>query len=81
MDYEKLNKLTKEIYILRNREAVHKTEPEYEGAPYEEVYDINHEDGLFLKLYISTDSYGDNDTIEGFEFVKAKAKTVTIYEY
>ena len=43
-----------------------------------EVYKLPF-DGLFLKLDIKTDSYGDHERISGMEFVKPIKKEVTAY--
>lgn len=82
MDYKELNSKLRNLAAFRNTAIpVFQTEREYEGASFEEVYDIGLEDGMFLKLYISSDSYGDNESINGVEFVKGKEKTVIVYEF
>lgn len=87
MDYKALNSKTRHVYTIR-----HSTKPVYTNRPddagyneqvytWEEVYDIGLDDGLFIKFYLETDSYGDNESITGFEFVKGKPKTITVYEF
>lgn len=36
---------------------------------------------IFLKLTFTSDSYGDNLSLTSFAFVKAKTKTITVYEF
>lgn len=35
---------------------------------------------LFLRVEYATDSYGDNARVTGMKLVKAKEKTVLVYE-
>jgi hypothetical protein len=49
-----------------------------EGVSYE-VYKLPI-DNLYVKLKITTDSYGDNEAVSGIEFVSPVEKTVTTYE-
>jgi len=37
-------------------------------------------DGIFIKLRVQTDSYGNNENVVGIEFVQAKQKVVDTYE-
>lgn len=36
---------------------------------------------IFLKLIYTSDSYGDNFSLTSFAFVKAREKTITVYEF
>lgn len=47
------------------------------GLSYE-VYKLSED--VYVKLRISTDSYGDNEFVAGLEFVQPKQKNVTVYE-
>ena len=47
------------------------------GLSYE-VYKITEE--LFIRLTINTNSYGDDEFINGIEFVKPKEKNIVVYE-
>lgn len=43
------------------------------------VYDVKLE-GVYLKVTYVTDSYGDNETVGGIEFVKPQTKQVVVFE-
>ena len=43
------------------------------------VYDLSKND-LFLKIELSTDSYGNNESVSKIEFVKPVVKQVTDFE-
>ncbi len=83
-----VNEILKNFNNLRrgkaeNIEVVKKVNGEYTsqgetGLSYE-VYKTPI-DGVYVKLEIITDSYGDDETINGIEFVKPIQKTVTIFE-
>lgn len=45
-----------------------------------EVYPFPGIENLYVKLRITTDSYGDNEAVTGIEFVKPTEKVVTVYE-
>ena len=91
MDYKKINEILSDLSGLRNRskpvhrEVVNEVNGDYssqgEAGESYEVYDVGLNEGMFIKLKISTDSYGDNESIDGIEFVKAKQKTVQVYEF
>ncbi len=88
---EIINKALKDIYTLRFNSKYKKvsssktdncnngygSQGEYDEI--QEVYDLNYE-GLFLKLTLTTDSYGNNETISSIQLVKPTTKTVTVYE-
>lgn len=87
MDYKQLNDLLGDLQNLRNtkyeqRIVEHEIDGEGsqgdEGLSYE-VYKVPFEEGLFLKLKITTDSYGDNESIAGVEFVKPIEKKILQY--
>lgn len=91
MDYKQLNDKLKNLSTLRHssklvhKEVVNEVDGDYgsqgeQGLTYE-VYDIGLEAGMFVKLSITTDSYGDNESISGLEFVQGKEKKVTVYEF
>lgn len=90
MNYEQLNEKLKDLRKIRYGKPVHTevvnsinggySDQGEEGLSYE-VYDIGLEDGLFLKLTITIDSYGDSEKISGIEFVRGKEKTITVYEF
>lgn len=92
MDYAKFNQLFKEgfnTFRYKNErkrvgiDVVHQVDEEGEqGESNEiyEIYDMGLGDGMFIKLQISYDSYGENEFVDGVQFVKAREKTVTVYE-
>jgi hypothetical protein len=45
-----------------------------------EIYSIDKEQGIYLRVERSTDSYGDNETLVGISFVKPKEVTKTVFE-
>lgn len=47
---------------------------------YEKLYNVIGEDGLYLKITYSTDSYGEGEYIRSIQFVKPVQKTVTVFE-
>src|SRR5208283_1660296 len=88
MNYRQLNEALKNLNSLRNsgkrvervieKEIGEESSQGDEGISYE-VYKSPVE-GIFIKLKITTDSYGNNDHVAGIEFVTPKEKTVTSYE-
>lgn len=87
MDYKKINELLKNINLFRHKHnMVYKEQTNirdgYEGNYDEryEIYDANLEDDYLIKILFITDSYGDNESVSGIEFVKAKVTTTVIYE-
>lgn len=89
VEIKELNKSLKNFDSIRYktpvfRNAVKEVGPDtYEDEYNEiyEVYDIGLPEGLFIKLHISSDSYGNNEYIKRVEFVKAQEKIVKVYEY
>ena len=89
MDYQKLNKIIQNLPNIRyeyRSKQLHTTKGDDVGYGeetynWEEVYDVGLEKGMFLKLKVETDSYGDNEFIRGVEFVRGKEKTVIVYEF
>lgn len=89
MEFQKLNSLLKDLRSLRvkrnlvSTEVIHSIEDEghqgEEGVSFE-VYKIEGVDDIYMKLKIVTDSYGDNDSVAGIEFVQPIQKTITGYE-
>lgn len=93
LDLKTLNNLLKNLQspdnkILRRverKEISTPITPEMDGYQgeeniYIEVYEIISQPGLFLKIEIYTDSYGDGTFVRGVQFVTPKQKTITIYE-
>lgn len=91
MDYKKINEQLKDLSGLRNRlspvhkEIVNEITEDYgnQGDSNEiyEVYDINLPDGLYIRLRIGSDSYGESEFVEGITFVKGKKKEIITYEF
>ena len=80
MDYKKINESTKYLMGIRNNYTPVYTETNEDDELFE-VYDIGLDDGVFVKLEIVEDSYGENQHVFGFEFVQAVKKEVVVYEY
>ena len=88
LELSEVNKILSNFHNLRrgkaeNIETVRKVNGDYSsqgetGLSYE-VYKTPI-DGVYIKLEIITDSYGDDEIINGIEFVKPIQKTVTIFE-
>lgn len=92
MEISLINKLLKDV--LYNQQILttfvetkegHQGVNNYDGAQgeyneYFKIYKIKEKPELFIKVTYNTDSYGSNDSIVNINFVKAKPKTVTIYE-
>ena len=74
MDYTKLNAKLANLNSLRRGTPVAKTHAE-DGDSWTEVYPFD--EGIFVKLNICQDSYGENEYIEGLQFVKPEIKQVT----
>ena len=88
MNYKQLNDCLKNLNSLRNSgkriERIIEKELDGEGSQGEEgvsyeVYKLPIEN-VFIKLKITTDSYGNNEHVAGIEFVTPKEKTITSYE-
>lgn len=91
MNYKLINEQLSDIDALRSnqkkrisKEIIYEVNGEngeqgQEGLAYE-FFDIGLEDGVVLKMTITTDSYGDNETVSGIEFVKPIKKEVTVFE-
>lgn len=77
-DLEKIQAEGKLISSDRSDNYYHEKNQGERGLAVE-IYDIG-EDGLFLKLVKNTDSYGDNESIVGVQFVTAQTKEVVVYE-
>jgi hypothetical protein len=91
MNYAELNKITKDLEFFRRKSkmeqkiVVHEITDDVgsqgEEGIYYEVYAIPQiEDNLFIKFEIRTDSYGCNDRLVGFEFVRPTEKIVKAFE-
>lgn len=90
MEYKEINELLSNLNKLRNgrnkvgEEVVKKIdtnhpEQDEEGLSYE-IYSLPFDKEHFLRLTITTNSYGEDEQITGIEFVKPTKKTVTSYE-
>ncbi len=86
-----LNKILKDLHSIRNsgkrvERIVVKDLSEYDGgsqgdsSEIYEVYPIEGEENLFIKLEIGSDSYGCNEYVSGIQFVQPTERTVTCYE-
>lgn len=75
MDYTKLNAKLANLGSLRRGSPVAKTNPEDEGSSWTEVYPFDED--VYIKFTIRQDSYGENEFIEGIQFVKPQVKQVT----
>lgn len=73
MDYQKLNEEIKKIFNSS------KTPVDRQGGF--EVFDLGLENGYFLKVEYEEDSYGGEERIVGFQFVKKTEKKVVTYIY
>jgi len=92
MDYKQFNEKFKDLETFRrtNRSALVEKITEYEidnsyGEGEQGAVGIFHEiypwDGeVFLKLTFNTDSYGDNEFVNGIQFVKPVQKMVSSFE-
>jgi len=92
MDYKILTDELKSLETLRIQSPVSRTRT-YNGlgddsygdgvqGEYDEFDEIYKSpiDGIFIKLRVQTDSYGNNENVVGIEFVQAKQKVVDTYE-
>jgi len=91
MDYQKLNEILGDLNSFRfknrskklNTEVIHKVEGEGSQGDYGltyEIYPCPFDSKVFISLRITTDSYGDNESVTGITFVTLTTKTVTSYE-
>lgn len=80
MDYKLLNEKLSDFSKLRRETLISKSERDNEDYMPEwyEVYPFDGE--IFIKFHIQMDSYGENETIKGIEFVKAKQQVITNFE-
>ena len=78
MDYKKINEVTKDLWNIQSGKLMHRDKNE--DSDRFEVYDVGLKNGLFIKIKIVEDSYGQSH-IEGLEFVQAQEKVVIVYEY
>jgi len=67
----------KRIEINRVKTIEEEGEQGMEGLTFE-IYPF--QDDVFIKLRITTDSYGYNENVTGIEFVTKTEKTITTYE-
>ncbi len=89
-DYVQLNAVLADLNAIRyNSSLVERVvekeidDPDGEqgenGVSYE-VYKLPFDGETFIKLTITTDSYGNNETVSGVQFVRPVTKQVTAYE-
>jgi hypothetical protein len=77
MDYKLLNEKLRNLYNLRAGKPVETTRTPDESS-WSEVYLLDGD--IYIKFYISLDSYEDNETINGIEIVSPTKVTVTQFE-
>lgn len=53
---------------------------EGENDQYYMIYKVKSVDDLYLKIEFRTDSYGENDSIVGCQFVVPKEQKITVFE-
>lgn len=88
MDYKKINEKLKDLEGFRNsntpvfKNVVKEIDYNYarqgESNEIYEVYDLGLENGLFVKLEIGSDSYGEE--WYGYKEVTKTTKTISIWE-
>jgi len=87
MNYKILNEALKDLCKLRRgktefTEVINEIDGEgdqgEEGLSYE-VYKLSGTD-IYIKLEVRTDSYGDNESITGIQFVQPTEKLVKVFE-
>lgn len=88
MDFKQLNELLKDLRQIRKaqnlvtKDVIHQIDGEGnqgdEGVSFE-VYKLPY-DNMHVRLKITTDSYGDNESISGIEFVQPIEKTIKTFE-
>lgn len=85
--YKQLNEALRDLAALRRKSRIERTVvKELDGEGDQGESGLSYEvcstpiEGLFVKLTINTDSYGDNEFVAGVEFVQPIQKTVTNYE-
>lgn len=88
MDYKKLNEMLKDLNKLRNSSKMvekpvvkdlNGREEQGESSEIYEIYPTDEKD-IFIRLTINSDSYGDNEFVNGIEFVSPIQRQVTNYE-
>lgn len=89
MDYKAVNEVLGELRVLRQKNnlveriVVNEINGD-EGSQGEEneIYEVykTQIEGVFVKLKIASDSYGDNEFVDGIQFVRPTEKVVTSYE-
>ncbi len=88
MDYKELNEILSDLTSLRKGQKasvqVVKKIDEDEGEQGQsglsyEIYNTPI-DGVYVKLKIETDSYGDDERVTGIQFVKPVKKEITDFE-
>lgn len=76
MNWEDLNSNLKDLNHLRHYSKKRVAKEQIVNNDYQaiwhEVYKLF--DGMFVKLTVETDSYGDNEFVSGIEFVQPKEK-------
>jgi hypothetical protein len=79
MDYKSLNEALSDFSKLRRGKPIEsKVADSYDGALGYEVYHFK--DDVYVKLSIYVDSYGENESICGVEFVQPQEVRVTNFE-
>ena len=86
MDYKKLNNVLKNLDNLKKvatfvEKVAIKEGKEGEEGEYWSIWKLNEDlEGTFLRVRYFTDSYGDNETLKGVEFVEQVEKKVLQWE-
>jgi hypothetical protein len=79
MDYKLLNEKLNDLDTLR-RTKVEKSKVENEDCMPEWYEVCPFDEDTFIRLKVRMDSYGENESVVGIEFVKPKQVTTTNYE-
>lgn len=86
-DFSKLNEFFADLIEFRRKNTplekinIHLIGTEGEQGQTSEIVEIYKlYDDCFVKLTINTDSYGDNEFVNGIQFVKPVTKEILVYE-
>ncbi len=86
MDYTKLNKDLKNLQDIKLKKVSSFVPDDYEEEKHDgeeseriDIYDLGQE-GLFLKVITTSDSYGTELGVSSIQFVKPVTRPVTQYE-
>lgn len=86
MNYTKLNNSLKDLTDIKLRKISSFKPEDYDNEKNDgqtseriDIYDLEQDD-LFLKVVITSDSYGDEKGITSIQFVKPIIKSITDYQ-